>query len=66
MARTPLSTHVMPAMADDLTSDPVTGNRLPGDNVEAVDELVTRGVRFERYEGLEQGEKGIHRGGARS
>jgi hypothetical protein len=53
-------------MADDLTSDPVTGNRLPGDNVEAVDELVTRGVRFERYEGLEQGEKGIHRGGARS
>jgi catechol 2,3-dioxygenase-like lactoylglutathione lyase family enzyme len=35
----------------------------PVDNVEkAVDELVTRGVRFERYEGIEQDEKGIHRG----
>src|SRR5215213_1940375 len=30
----------------------------------AVDELVSRGVRFERYGGgLEQDEKGIHRGG---
>ena len=28
----------------------------------AVDELVARGVRFERYEGGEQDEKGIHRG----
>lgn len=27
----------------------------------AVDELTERGVRFERYEGLEQDEKGIHR-----
>ena len=35
----------------------------PVDNVEkAVDELVTRGVRFERYEGFEQDEKGIARG----
>jgi catechol 2,3-dioxygenase-like lactoylglutathione lyase family enzyme len=35
----------------------------PVDNVEkAVDELVARGVRFERYEGFEQDEKGIHRG----
>jgi catechol 2,3-dioxygenase-like lactoylglutathione lyase family enzyme len=28
----------------------------------AVDELTTRGVRFERYEGFEQDEKGIARG----
>src|SRR3712207_3864925 len=35
----------------------------PVDDVEqAVDELVARGVRFERYEGFEQDEKGIHRG----
>jgi catechol 2,3-dioxygenase-like lactoylglutathione lyase family enzyme len=27
-----------------------------------VDELTGRGVRFERYEGAEQDEKGIHRG----
>ena len=30
---------------------------------EAVDELTRRGVSFERYEGAEQDEKGIHRGG---
>jgi len=29
----------------------------------AVDELIARGVRFERYEGAEQDEKGVHRGG---
>ena len=35
----------------------------PVDDVEnAVDELVARGVRFERYEGFKQDEKGIHRG----
>jgi catechol 2,3-dioxygenase-like lactoylglutathione lyase family enzyme len=28
----------------------------------AVDELATRGVRFERYEGFQQDEKGISRG----
>jgi catechol 2,3-dioxygenase-like lactoylglutathione lyase family enzyme len=30
---------------------------------EVVDELVKRGVRFERYEGFDQDEKGIFRGG---
>lgn len=30
---------------------------------EAVDELAERGVRFERYGGAEQDDKGIHRGG---
>jgi len=30
---------------------------------EAVDELAERGVRFERYDGAEQDDKGIHRGG---
>jgi catechol 2,3-dioxygenase-like lactoylglutathione lyase family enzyme len=30
---------------------------------EAVDELTARGVRFERYEGMEQDEKGVFRGG---
>jgi catechol 2,3-dioxygenase-like lactoylglutathione lyase family enzyme len=35
----------------------------PVDDVEkTVDELTARGVRFERYEGSEQDEKGIHRG----
>jgi catechol 2,3-dioxygenase-like lactoylglutathione lyase family enzyme len=35
----------------------------PVDDVEkAVDELIARGVRFERYEAFEQDEKGIHRG----
>lgn len=34
------------------------------DDIEAaVDELVRAGVRFERYEGMEQDEKGINRGG---
>jgi catechol 2,3-dioxygenase-like lactoylglutathione lyase family enzyme len=36
----------------------------PVDDIdEAVDELAERGVRFERYDGLEQDEKGIFRGG---
>ena len=30
---------------------------------EAVDELTARGVRFERYDGFEQDEKGVFRGG---
>jgi catechol 2,3-dioxygenase-like lactoylglutathione lyase family enzyme len=35
----------------------------PVDDVEkAVDELTARGVRFERYEGFDQDEKGIARG----
>ena len=35
----------------------------PVEDVEAaVDELTRRGVRFERYEGFEQDEKGINRG----
>jgi catechol 2,3-dioxygenase-like lactoylglutathione lyase family enzyme len=36
----------------------------PVDDIDkAVDDLTTRGVRFERYDGLEQDEKGIHRTG---
>jgi catechol 2,3-dioxygenase-like lactoylglutathione lyase family enzyme len=36
----------------------------PVDDIdEAVDELAARGVRFERYEGMEQDEKGIMRAG---
>ena len=36
----------------------------PVDDIEAaVDELTARGVRFERYEGMEQDERGIARGG---
>jgi len=36
----------------------------PVDDIDkAVDELAERGVRFERYDGFEQDEKGIHRGG---
>lgn len=34
------------------------------DDIEAaVDELAGRGVRFERYDGFEQDDRGIHRGG---
>jgi len=36
----------------------------PVDDIEAaVDELVARGVEFERYEGFDQDERGIMRGG---
>src|ERR671928_1071785 len=36
----------------------------PVDDIDkAVDELAERGVCFERYDGLEQDEKGIYRGG---
>jgi catechol 2,3-dioxygenase-like lactoylglutathione lyase family enzyme len=36
----------------------------PVDDIEnVVDELTTRGVQFERYDGMEQDERGIHRGG---
>jgi catechol 2,3-dioxygenase-like lactoylglutathione lyase family enzyme len=36
----------------------------PVDDIDkAVDELATRGVRCERYDGLDQDEKGISRGG---
>ncbi|HXN81528.1 MAG TPA: VOC family protein [Myxococcales bacterium] len=36
----------------------------PVEDIEkAVDELARRGVRFERYDGFEQDEKGIFRGG---
>ena len=37
---------------------------LPVDDIDAaVDELTKRGVQFERYDGFEQDEKGIARGG---
>jgi predicted enzyme related to lactoylglutathione lyase len=36
----------------------------PVDDIDqAVDELASRGVRFERYDGFEQDEKGVFRGG---
>jgi catechol 2,3-dioxygenase-like lactoylglutathione lyase family enzyme len=36
----------------------------PVDDIDAaVDDLAARGVRFERYEGFEQDEKGVFRGG---
>src|SRR5581483_8102502 len=36
----------------------------PVDDIEGtVDELTRRGVTFERYEGMDQDERGIHRGG---
>jgi len=36
----------------------------PVDDIEqAVDELAARGVEFERYEGFDQDDRGIHRGG---
>jgi predicted enzyme related to lactoylglutathione lyase len=36
----------------------------PVDDVEAtVDQLTARGIRFERYDGMDQDAKGVHRGG---
>ena len=47
----------------DFTPATYTVLNFPVDDVEkAVDELTSRGVRFERYDGIEQDEKGISRG----
>jgi catechol 2,3-dioxygenase-like lactoylglutathione lyase family enzyme len=47
----------------DFTPATYTILNFPVDDVEqAVDELTARGVEFERYEGMEQDEKGIFRG----
>jgi catechol 2,3-dioxygenase-like lactoylglutathione lyase family enzyme len=49
---------------EDHTPATFTILNFPVDDIDkAVDELAARGVRFERYEGAEQDEKGIHRGG---
>jgi catechol 2,3-dioxygenase-like lactoylglutathione lyase family enzyme len=49
---------------DDHTPATFTILNFPVDDVDkAVDELTERGVQFERYDGAEQDEKGIHRGG---
>lgn len=49
---------------DDHTPATFTILNFPVDDVDkAVEELAARGVRFERYDGAEQDEKGIHRGG---
>jgi catechol 2,3-dioxygenase-like lactoylglutathione lyase family enzyme len=49
---------------EDHTPATYTILNFPVDDIDdAVDELAARGVRFERYEGSEQDEKGIHRGG---
>lgn len=48
----------------DFTPATYTILNFPVDDVDAsVDELARRGVTFERYDGLEQDEKGIARGG---
>jgi catechol 2,3-dioxygenase-like lactoylglutathione lyase family enzyme len=47
----------------DFTPATYTILNFPVDDIdEAVDELATRGVSFERYEGFDQDEKGISRG----
>jgi catechol 2,3-dioxygenase-like lactoylglutathione lyase family enzyme len=49
---------------DNHTPATYTVLNFPVDDIEkAVDELARRGVRFERYEGMETDEKGIFRGG---
>jgi catechol 2,3-dioxygenase-like lactoylglutathione lyase family enzyme len=48
----------------DFTPATYTILNFPVDDIDnAVDELAARGVRFERYDGLAQDEKGIGRGG---
>jgi hypothetical protein len=47
----------------DFTPATYTILNFPVDDIDkAVDELAARGVRFERYDGFEQDEKGISRG----
>ena len=49
---------------EDHTPATFTILNFPVDDVDkAVDELTARGVRFERYEGSDQDEKGVFRGG---
>jgi len=49
---------------EDHTPATFTILNFPVDDIDkAVDELAARRVRFERYDGAEQDEKGIHRGG---
>jgi catechol 2,3-dioxygenase-like lactoylglutathione lyase family enzyme len=49
---------------EDHTPATFTILNFPVEDVEAaVDQLAARGVRFERYEGFEQDDKGIFRGG---
>jgi len=49
---------------EDHTPATFTILNFPVDDVDkAVDELTARGVRFERYEGFDQDEKGVFRGG---
>jgi len=49
---------------EDHTPATFTILNFPVDDLDkAVDELAARGVRFERYDGAEQDEKGINRGG---
>jgi catechol 2,3-dioxygenase-like lactoylglutathione lyase family enzyme len=49
---------------DDHTPATYTILNFPVDDIEkAVDELTARGVRFERYAGAEQDDRGISRGG---
>ncbi len=48
---------------DDHTPATYTTLNFPVDDIDkAVDDLAARGVRFERYDGAEQDEKGIFRG----
>jgi catechol 2,3-dioxygenase-like lactoylglutathione lyase family enzyme len=48
----------------DFTPATYTILNFPVDDIDgAVDALSARGVRFERYEGMDQDERGIHRGG---
>ena len=55
--------HTLVYLKPDHTPATYTILNFPVDDIdEAVDELTARGVRFERYEGFEQDEKGIARG----
>ena len=54
--------HVLAYPKDNHTPASYTMLNFPVDDIDkAVDELTARGVRFERYEGFEQDEKGIAR-----
>ncbi|MEO3869867.1 VOC family protein [Nonomuraea sp. B12E4] len=57
-------TDILVYPKDDHTPATYTTLNFPVDDIEkAVDELVARGVQFERYDGLGADERGIFRGG---
>jgi catechol 2,3-dioxygenase-like lactoylglutathione lyase family enzyme len=60
----PNGTKILVYTKPDHTPASFTVLNFPVDYVDgAVDELAARGIQFERYDGMDQDAKGVHRGG---